>query len=267
MRFEWTFMTNEIKINPPSIPKSNDKEHVENKIPIPFNISSNNLEKIVKALHQAQADIKPVAINDICAKTGLKNSTVSRNMHFFEMLKIINIEEKTNAIKLTTEGVNYAKSLIDKDAEKEKVLLNKLFVVSYKHLVDYMSNQGLNLDFDKLFNHIKGLARIPDNPKTSRNTSPPYTTGILAFIRLLFKAGFVSQEVMDSDEKNKDKPKKIHGKSSKKMTKDEDQIDEHSVSNLEILRMGQIHIQLPKNDKNACENAKKLIDVYKNTLP
>jgi hypothetical protein len=170
------------------------------KWPLPFNVGMDKLDMIVKAFRQAGADTKKVSANDLSA-TGLNLNSIKANIKFLSAIGILKPTEEKDSYMLVGKGVTYAMALATKDEKTSSALLKELLNDSYlKALINYIELQE-NLNFEQLFEHIKGMARLKEDSKYgTRGIAPPYSTGILALIDLLIRAGFVSPNIIEKKE-------------------------------------------------------------------
>lgn len=170
------------------------------KWPLPFNVGLDKLDKIVKAFHQSGADTKKVSANDLSA-TGLNINSIKANIKFLSAIGILKPAEEKDSYMLVGKGVLYAKALATKDEKTASTVLKELLNESYlKALINYIELQE-PLEFEQLFEHIKGMARLKEDSKYgTRGIAPPYNTGILALIDLLIRAGFVSPNITEKKE-------------------------------------------------------------------
>jgi hypothetical protein len=173
------------------------------KWPLPYNIGMDKLDLIVKAFLQAGADIQKVSANDLLGRTGLNVNTIKGNMKFLSAIGILKPAEEKDSYMFETKGATYAKALAANDDKTVSTVLKELMINSYlKELIDYAELQkSSGLTFEQLFQHIKGMARLKEDPKYgTRGIAAPYSTGIAALIDLLARAGIVSQDIIAKKE-------------------------------------------------------------------
>jgi len=173
--------------------------------PLPFNVSLDKLDIIIKAFFQAQADTRPVLVSDLVGRAGLNLETIKRNIKFLSAIGIIKAEEeKEDYYSLEEKGAAYAKSLSVGNAQQSSAMLKDLLVSSYlKELIDFVELRkcsGEKPSFELIFSHIKTMARLKENPKYPRGISTPYAVGISTIIDLLIRAGMVAADVKTEKE-------------------------------------------------------------------
>lgn len=177
------------------------------KWPLPYNIGIDKLDMIVKAFFQAGADKQKVSVNDLLGRTGLNANTIKGNVKFLSAVGILKVEEKDSCL-LDGKGAEYAKALATGDDKTYPTILKELLTDSYlRELIGYVELQkSSGLTFEQLFQHIKGMARLTEDPKYGpTRIAPPYRTGITALVDLLVRAGIVSQEVVAKKETTRTK--------------------------------------------------------------
>jgi hypothetical protein len=180
----------------PSEASSQSQDTIE-KWPLPFNISLEKLDMIVKAFFQGGADSTALSVNDLAGRTGLNKNTISINAKFLEAVNILKTENGHDYL-FGEKGAEYAKALSTSDDALSATTLQEILIESpLTELVDYVNlNKSSGLDYDTLFLHIKGMARIKDNPKYKHGVAAPYSSGISALIGLLIRANLIPQEIL-----------------------------------------------------------------------
>jgi hypothetical protein len=169
------------------------------KWPVPFNVSMDKLDVIVKGFFQGQADSKPMTLQELSRSTGVYRTTAKANANFLEAVKILKAGGEEDAYLFESKGADYARALSDKNAAEASSILKELLVESpLNELVNFAELQKSSgkLDYDALFTHIKVTARLKDNPKFPHGVSPPYSTGIRTLIDLLVRANIVPQDII-----------------------------------------------------------------------
>lgn len=250
----------------PESSQTDMEELAASKWPLPFNVTLDKLDLITKAFFQAKADSKPILASSLNATTGLNVNTLGANAKFLAALGILKPESgKQGMYSLTSQGAEYAKAVSDRDEKRLAATLQPLMRSSpLEDLVGYIELQKSSgeLKLDHIFAHIKTMARLPENLKYSKGVSPPYAYGISTLIELLKRAEIIPKEL--ESEKEKEPQKKAHEVTRARPTKEvEKTFDLDEVPpNVEELKMGEVRIWLPKNDRPAAELAKKLIDLY-----
>jgi DNA-binding PadR family transcriptional regulator len=161
---------------------------------IPFNISLDKLDLIVKACYTASADKHPVAASQISSISGIHPRTVFPNLRFLASIGLLVPDSAKKTYSLSSKGVEYAKDLSNKELDQAgKVLKTILPNTHLKELLGYIEVHGSsNLTADALFRRIKTFARLKDDSRYGSGVSAPYQTGITCLIDLLKRAGFVS---------------------------------------------------------------------------
>lgn len=228
---------------------------------LPFNISIETLDMIIKAFFQAKADEKSVVITQIEKLTSLNLNTLKANTTFLVAIGVLLGEgEKRDLYKLTELGTRYAKALSERDPQAimsiNREILDNSFLKDLTGFVE-LHKAGGKLNFDAIFNHIKTMARLKENPKHSRGIAAPYATGVGTVIEMLVRAGVIDESLLAKPTIKRTETPKV--KSTKK------QDEEKSIktdSSLEELRIGDVRISLPKGSIEAAERAKELIDLY-----
>lgn len=173
------------------------------KWPLPYNIGIDKLDLIVKAFFQAGADKQKVSTNDLLGRTGLNANTIKGNIKFLSAIGILKPAEEKDSYLFEAKGATYARALATNDDKTYSTVLKELMTNSYlKELIDYAELQKPSgLTFEQLFQHIKGMARLKEDPKYGTlGIAPPYKTGITALVDLLARAGIVSQDVIAKKE-------------------------------------------------------------------
>jgi len=169
------------------------------KWPLPFNVSLDKLDMMVKGFFQAQADTRSISGGDLSRLTGLNINTIKANIRFLQAIKILKAEEGKDAYLFEEKGTEYAKALSTNDVSKASSILKQLLVdSSLKELVGFveLNKSSGELNYEPLFAHIKAMARVKDNPNFPRGVSPPYSYGISTLIELLVRAGIAPQDIM-----------------------------------------------------------------------
>lgn len=173
------------------------------KWPLPYNIGMDKLDLIVKAFFQAGADTQKVSAKDLLGRTGLNVNTIKGNIKFLSAIGILKPGEEKDSYMFEPKGATYAKALATNDDKTFSEVLKELMTNSYlKELIDYAELQkSSGLTFEQLFQHIRGMARLKEDPKYgTRGIASPYSTGIAALIDLLARAGIVSQDIIEKKE-------------------------------------------------------------------
>ena len=204
------------------------------KWPLPFNIALEKLDRIVKAFFQAQADTKKVLANDLPGRTGLNPATIKANAKFLAAVGILKPTEEKNSYTLEPKGAEYAKALASNDEKQYSAFLKDILTNSFlKELIDYIELQGSGLVYEQLFQHIKTMARLKEDPKFGTSgIAAPYATGISTLIDLLCRAGIVSKEIMAKKETVKSamvprkSPQKVERKTLEEVTPEKKSIVE-----------------------------------------
>ena len=169
------------------------------KWPVPFNVSLDKLDVMVKGFFQGQADSKPMTLQELSRSSGVYKTTAKANANFLEAVKILKAGEEKDSYLFESKGANYARALSDNNAAEASSILKELLMVSpLKELVNFAELQKSSgkLDYDALFTHIKAIARLKDNPKFPYGVSAPYSTGIRTLIDLLVRANIVPKDII-----------------------------------------------------------------------
>ena len=168
---------------------------------LPYNIGIDKLELIVKAFFQAKADTQKVSPTELLGRTGLNINTIKGNMKFLVAVGILKPSDEKDSYTLEPKGTTYSKAIATNDEATTSTTLKELLINSYlKELIDYAQNVQA-LTFEQLFQHIKGMARLKEDPKYKPwGIAGPYVAGIICIINLLVKAGIVSQDLIAKEE-------------------------------------------------------------------
>jgi hypothetical protein len=169
---------------------------------VPFNLSIDTLDKIVKACFRARADTEFVSLQDIANRAGVNARTVAPNLRFLASIRVLERDEAERKFKLSTKGTDYAKFLGSGDTTKAGEVLRELLPKSHlNELLGFTEVQGPGLTYDSLSNHIKTLGRMKvDN---QGDVSSPFKSGIRTLISLLSRAAYVSSEILLQAETSK----------------------------------------------------------------
>jgi hypothetical protein len=156
--------------------------------PLPFNISLETLELIIKGFFQAGGDTRPVSAPDLSKTTGLNATTVKSNCRFLVSFGILHRTDG-QMYSLTQKGSDYVKSISSGDELHASALVKELTANSpLRDLQGFIELRGAGqLSYEQLFTHIRTMARLPENPKYPRGIAGPYVTGINTLIDLLVK--------------------------------------------------------------------------------
>jgi len=166
------------------------------KWPLPFNISYAKLDLIIRGYFRAGADNRLVTADDLSKTTGLNLNTLKANSRFLVSLGVL-AQAEGEGFSLTTEGSGYAKALSSGDEGQLASLIRKLVEESpLRDLANFIELRGASsISYEQLFNHVKTMARLPENPKHPRGLAAPYVTGINTLFDLLIKGGMLPAEL------------------------------------------------------------------------
>src|SRR3989442_15659816 len=84
------------------------------KWPLPFNISLDKVELILKGYYRAGADQHPVSAADLASTTGLNALTIKANSKFLANIGWLKLVDR-NQYTLTTSATDFVKSLSSAD--------------------------------------------------------------------------------------------------------------------------------------------------------
>jgi large-conductance mechanosensitive channel len=242
---------------------------------IPFGAKLDTVNMILKAFFIAGADKNFVSQDKIGQNTGLGRGTIGPNLSFLVFAQALEKNEKdTKLYKLTEKGTKYAKAASESNKEEMSKEIKSILDGSFKELVNFVNlrKSSGKIDFDTIFNHIKTMARIKDEPNRSRGVNPAYASGISTLIDMLILAGIVDDSIKPVEQpsqKSAVKPRKKTAKPSKTDEKQEgaDELASISVAGMHQVTWGDsILIRLKKGDKITREKlakiAKQFIDMY-----
>lgn len=162
---------------------------------LPFNISLETLELIIRAFFQAGGDRQPVSAADLSKTTGLNATTVKSNCRFLVSLGIL-LRTEGQGYSLTPKGSDYVTTISSGDDLHTSALIKELIANSpLQDLRGFIELRGAGqLSYEQLFAHIKTMARLPENPKYPRGVAGPYVTGINTLIDF-----FVKGQILPAD--------------------------------------------------------------------
>lgn len=168
--------------------------------PLPNNIGIDKLDLIVKAFFQAKADTQRVSLTDLPGRTGININTIKRNMKFLVAIGILKPPEN-ESYTFEPKGITYAKALATNNDATILSTLKELVTNSYlKELIDYAINIP-SLTYEQIFQHIKGMARLKEDPKYKPwGVAGPYASGIGCIISLLVRARIIPQDILAQKE-------------------------------------------------------------------
>jgi predicted transcriptional regulator len=163
--------------------------------PLPFNISLETLELIIRGFFQAGGDSQPISAADLSKTTGLNATTVKSNCRFLVAFGILH-QTDGQKYSLTQKGSDYVKSISSGDGVHTSALIKELTANSpLRDLQGFIELRGAGqLSYEQLFAHIRTMARLPENPKYPRGIAGPYVTGINTLIDL-----FVKGQILPAD--------------------------------------------------------------------
>jgi hypothetical protein len=197
-----------------AVPESTEQKEAEEEIlkwPLPFNISIDKLDVIVKAFFQGQADTRSVSSSEISRTTGIHDRTLKPNIKFLQALKILKTGEGTDSYTFEPKGKEYAQNLATNNMPQTASILKGLLSDNLKELVTFveLKKSTGELNFESLFTHIKAMARLKDDPKYPRGVAAPYSAGITTVISLLTRAGITPADILTTRETPKGAVKKV----------------------------------------------------------
>lgn len=232
---------------------------------IPFGVSFETLNKILKTYYIAGGDTRDVDLQNIIQR-GVDRTPLVNNISFLDNLGALERQKQDpKKCKLTSLGLEYSKGASANDKEKTKTALKSMFNSSYKELVDYVSLNKDSLSFEDLFNHIKAMARIKEDEKYPPwKVNPAYRTGIFTMVDMLRAAGLVGDTIKPSEKavsKAAPKPKQL--RTTPRKTDQENRGEQIEPSSLQLGTQIQAQVIVDVKDNRSISNFLKMMQILK----
>jgi len=232
---------------------------------VPFGVSFETLNKILKTYYVAGADARFVDLQDIIQR-GVDRTPLVNNIQFLISLGALEREKPdSKKCKLTSLGLEYSKAASANDKEKAKTAIKSMFDSSFKELTDYVDLNKDTLSFEDLFNHIKAMARIKEDEKYPPwKVNPAHRTGIFAFVDMLKVAGLIGDTIKPPEKSAlKPTPKPKQPRTTPSKTAHETPQEPIETPRLQLGTQIQAQVTVDVKDSKSISNFLKMMQILK----
>jgi hypothetical protein len=187
-----------------------DELNQAQEMPIPFALNVENWKLMIKGILQSDAHKRPTTAEAVASLVKISSNTIGSNVRFLKLLGFLTPESKGSQISLTEDGAKYGHALLIGDEKAQRELLTNTVKIALKPVISFceLHRSSNNLDFDKLFAHIKFLAGVADTEGQPRKTAGNYRTAINTIIEILVYATILDESYLPQNNKSSP-PKEI----------------------------------------------------------